>query len=132
MSYCRWSSDNWRCPLYCYADAGGGWTTHVAGNKPIGVPEIPPFPYREGEEAKLAEWTAAYKAQMEFLKTAERRDIELPYAGETFNDPTLEAFRDRLLALRAVGYDVPDYVLERVEEEMAEQAALEPPQTQPK
>jgi len=31
MSYCRWSSDNWQCDLYCYDDISGGITTHVAG-----------------------------------------------------------------------------------------------------
>ncbi len=31
MSYCRWSSDNTNCDLYCYEDCSGGFTTHVAG-----------------------------------------------------------------------------------------------------
>lgn len=29
MSYCRWSSDNFKCDVYVYADVSGGWTTHV-------------------------------------------------------------------------------------------------------
>ena len=42
MSYCRWSSDNWKCDLYCYEDVSGGITTHVAGNRIVGdIPEAP-------------------------------------------------------------------------------------------
>ena len=40
MSYCRWSTDNFKCDLYCYEDVNGGFTTHVASNRPS-----PPYPY---------------------------------------------------------------------------------------
>ena len=33
MSYCRWSSDNFQCDVYCYADVSGGYTTHVKDGK---------------------------------------------------------------------------------------------------
>jgi len=35
MSYCRWSSDNYQCDVYCYADVGGGYTTQVASRRRI-------------------------------------------------------------------------------------------------
>lgn len=38
--------------------------------------------------------------------------IALPTRGETFNDPTLEAFTERLLALRPLGYRFPHEELE--------------------
>lgn len=36
MSYCRWSSDNWKCDLYCYEDANG-YITHVADNRIVKI-----------------------------------------------------------------------------------------------
>jgi len=112
MSYCRWSSDNWKCDLYCYEYCEGGWTTHVAGTRIVGdVPEV----RWDGPN-----WMDTHKAVGEFLKSAEYRNIGLPYDGKTFNDPTLETFRDRLLYLRGVGYNFPDYVLENIKEEIAE------------
>lgn len=82
MSYCRWSSDDFECDLYCYADVRGGYTTHVAGRDKKG------------------------------------KDIGLPHDNATFNDDTLEEFRERLLALRAIGYSFPNYVIDVVDEEI--------------
>jgi hypothetical protein len=46
MSYCRWSSENFKLRplLLFYEDVGGGWTTHVAGNRVLGtIPPVPDF-----------------------------------------------------------------------------------------
>jgi hypothetical protein len=43
--------------------------------------------------------------------------------GETYNDSTLEEFRDRLLTLRSEGHQVPDYAIESIEEEIKEQSS---------
>jgi len=104
MSYCRWSSDNWRCDLYCYEDVNGGITTHVAC-----------------KSVSIDEWTKAHKKQMEFLHTAKSEKIGLSYDGETFNDPDYESFLKRLLHLREVGYNFPDWVIEEVEEDIKRQ-----------
>ena len=117
MSYCRFSSDNWRCELYCYEDTSGGWTTHVASNKVVGL--IPVEPDIMDPLISAEEWCAGHKKVMDFLETAERKLIGLAHDGERFNDATLEEFRDRLLHLRQVGYKFPDYVLESVDEEIA-------------
>jgi hypothetical protein len=79
LSYCRWSSDNFRCELYCYQDTCGGWTTHVAAG--------------------------------------------LSHDSQKFSDPTLEAFRARLIVLREAGYRFPDWVLERVDAEIEQTRA---------
>lgn len=117
MSYCRWSSDNWRCDLYCYGSSQG-YETHVAGNRVVG--DIPQEP-RWDEEIN-EEWMARHKAVMTFLDTAERKPIGGPFDGASFTDETLEAFHGRLLALRAAGYRFPDYVLDGVREEIAERS----------
>jgi hypothetical protein len=117
MSYCRWSCDNFNCDLYCYEDASGGWTTHVAGNRHIG--ECPGWSWEDTPEKMVAD----VQAQYEWLQSCAREKITLPHAGATFNDPTIEGFRARLLALREIGYRFPDYVLAAVEAEIAEGVA---------
>ena len=52
------------------------------------------------------------------LETIPLVPIGLDYDGETFNDPTLEDFRERLMTLRAAGYKWPDHVLDDIAEEM--------------
>lgn len=123
MSYCRWSSDDFSCDLYCYEHVDGTWTTHVASTRYVGeVPTLPLFP----QVADASEWIAAKKAQTSWLSKAETAPIGLPHDGETFKDPTLEAFLSRLLALRSVGYSFPDGVLYTVRQEIAA-APAQPP-----
>jgi hypothetical protein len=132
MSYCRWSSDNWKCDLYCYEEVSGGFTTHVASNRIVGeVPEasfallqknddlsVPEQVMRRLRNEAFKEWTEAQEKQSKFLDTCKHKPIGLPYDGESFNDPDLESFLKRLLHLREVGYKFPDYVLEEVKEEI--------------
>lgn len=116
MSYCRWSSDNWRCDLYCYGDVSGGITTHVASNRVVG--DIPEAPLSLIMEGKNDEFLKAHRRQMAFLETAEREPIGLPYDGERFNDPDFASFFVRLIELREAGYNFPDYVLEEVRDDI--------------
>lgn len=116
MSYCRWSSDNWKCDLYCYADVMGGYTTHVATNRVVG--EVPEAPFSLLMEGKHKEFLKAHKKQMDFLEKCKREKIGLPYDGESFNDRTLDDFLARLLHLREVGYNFPDYVIENLLDEI--------------
>lgn len=126
MSYCRWSSDNWQCDLYCYEDCSGGWTTHVASRRRVG--DIPDDRMQDFLEMKITaeEYIENHKAQMEAVGNSELVCIGLPHDGETFNDATLEQFKARLLLLRSIGYRFPDYVLERVEEEITQSVRPEP------
>lgn len=108
MSYCRFSSDNWKSDVYCYSDCRGGITTHVAGNRIVGdVPKVPSI-----TKTNFKEWAGAHKRQEKFLETVKRKPIGLKYDGEDFNDPDEAAFLDRLLELKSVGYHVPEYVIE--------------------
>lgn len=119
MSYCRWSTDNFECDLYCYEDVRGGWTTHVASNRHVGV--CPPL--RDRDMCDPKEFIQAIRAQSKFLDEAERVAIGLPHDGETFNDPTLEDFRARLVALREAGYRFPESVLANVDADIAGELA---------
>lgn len=119
MSYCRWSSDNWKCDLYCYEDVSGGWTTHVAGRRRVG--EIPDDRREDFFARRISaeEFFHLHNRQMEVLGTLPMEDIDLPHAGETFHDGSLQEFKDRLLMLRKIGYHFPDYVLTDIDEEIA-------------
>jgi hypothetical protein len=116
MSYCRWSSEDFKCDVYAYEHCYGGYTTHVAGNRTVG--EIPKVDWNADTDILVAQ----HRAQMAFLETCERKDITLPHAGETFNDATLEEFRARLIGLKALGYHIPEYVFEQIDAEIAEAA----------
>ena len=118
MSYCRWSSNNWDCDLYCYADSGGGYTTHVAENRIVGeVPKEPPI--RQGmTDAEWDEYFKAHRKQMDWLKTAKHKHIGLPCDGQSFNDETLEEFLDRVTMLRDAGYHVPPWLIDDIRQEM--------------
>lgn len=129
MSYCRWSSDNWKCDLYCYEDVRGGYTTHVAGRRRVGVETLPPDPMAmlgvepPKTEAEMDAWMVAYHAHHAALNLLPFEDIDLPYAGETLHDPTLRDFRLRIVSLQALGYRVPDHVLREIDREIADEEA---------
>ena len=91
MSYCRWSSDNWRCDLYCYE--GDVFITHVAGRRRMG--HIPDDRWSDFIQGKITaeEYTKLHAEQMKAVTACELEDIELPHAGETFEDSDLESFK---------------------------------------
>lgn len=117
MSYCRWSSNNWDCDLYCYK-SDSGYTTHVASYRKVGGTPIPRVDVQLLLSGQAAEYWAAYKAQRAWLEAAERVKIGLTYDGQSFDDDTLEEFLDRVTMLRDAGYHVPAYVFDAIREEM--------------
>ena len=150
MSYCRWSSDNFMCDVYVYEDVNGGWTTHMAGNRPM-LPPIPELPlswlpkingefdsetrtvrYPNKWRAAFAYvvctvWVWSHRIHFWSLSLIPRRDIGLPHDGESFNDPTPSDCADRLEMLRRMGYRVPQRVIDALRSEQLE--TPNPPQT---
>ena len=119
MSYCRWSTDQFRCDLYCYESADG-FVTHVAGNRHVGeIPEVDHSLIGAGTtQEQHREYLRQTQAQYDWLDDCERRPIGGPHDGESFVDGTLEEFRGRLVSLREAGYQFPDGVLECVDYEI--------------
>ncbi len=116
MSYCRWSSDNFACDIYCY-EGGSGFVTHVAGRRVVGeIPKTPPLT-RENVE----EYVDARARQSEFLENCERAPIGLPHDGESFEDPDAASCADRLEELRAIGYNVPQFAIDALRDEAEEE-----------
>lgn len=117
MSYCRWSSDGFRCDLYCYEDVNGGFTTHVASSRyPEGGPEAPSMQdIIDGDGSAYAAKRAAWSAWRDGVDMV---PIGLPFDGSSFNDPDLSSFLARIEGLKSAGYRVPDYVAESIREQM--------------
>ena len=118
MSYCRFSTDDFACDVYVYEDCGGGFTTHVAGNRVVPVEPLPakvPF-----DKDHFAEWIARDRAVMAILERSPRTAIGLPHDGGSFNDPDAGACADRLESLKALGYNVPQFAIDALRQEATE------------
>lgn len=114
MSFCRWSSMNWSCDLYCY-ESEQGYVTHVAMNRVVGnIPKVDPTLFLENIEENLQKFLAQQKAQFDFLESAKREPIGLKYDGQTFYD-NKETFISRLSMLREEGYNFPHITEEDLE-----------------
>ena len=108
MSYCRWSSMDFKCDLYIY-QADDGITIHVASNRVVGdVPAI------DWSSAELLYST--YKAQMEFLDTAKREPINLRYDGDSYYGLTKENACAIIKLLGDTGYVFPEGLSEDIME----------------
>ena len=62
MSYCRFSSDDYQCDVYCYASVSGYYVTHVASNRPVLDGTLPPAVPWEKDNADA--WLARHEAVM--------------------------------------------------------------------
>ena len=108
MSYCRFSCLDGQCEVYCYESCYGGFVTHVAMNRVTFSEDLPPpVPFDPVEG-----WLARHRKVSDMLAKAKRSPIGLPHDGETFNDNTAEDAADRLEALQAMGYRVPQHAIE--------------------
>jgi hypothetical protein len=115
LSYCRWSSDDFLCDLYCYESAQG-FITYVANTRPVYLEALPPeIPLREDT---LKSYMERWDKVMDMHHAAEKVPIGLPMDGKDFCDKTLSDFLQTLKMLKGMGYRFPDSVIEAVEEEM--------------
>lgn len=121
MSYCRFSSNDFQCDVYVYADVTGGFTTHVAGNRVVFGRELPEVVALNGE-ADAVRWYARHKQVMEMIDESKRESIDLPHAGGTFNDHDANECANRLESLRELGYRVPQYAIDALRQEGLEEA----------
>jgi hypothetical protein len=120
VSFCRWSSDDFCCDVYCYESALGGFDTHVASHKYLGdIPKLPDITTVTNEE-----FLESYQKQTEFLKTAQVAPLGLPFDGECFNDETISELKERLVKLKECGYRIPDYVFQTIDDEIVELGLL--------
>lgn len=114
MSYCRWSSDDFKCDVYAYHSVGDFYQIYVASNRYKGnVPEVPPI-----NEVNREEWKEATKKRSEYLRGCETEKIGLPLDGKGFSCNTIEGFYEKMKEIKEAGYHIPEYVFERIEKEL--------------
>jgi hypothetical protein len=115
MSYCRWSSDDFRCDVYAY-ESDAGFIVHVANSMYIG--DIPRVPFIL--DVSNEEFLKAYHAQHDFLKTAKQKKIGLENDGENFQYDSLPEMLGALRGLKNKGYRIPDWVFKEILIEITE------------
>lgn len=121
MSYCRWSSDDHRSDLYVYPSREG-WSVHVAGRRAqVDRSTLPAITADRlaDPDAWFDEWQARHQALSALLEDAEYTDIDLPHAGDScdFDSPAEAA--DAIEWLAAIGFHVPDGVVDVLRAEVA-------------
>lgn len=140
MSYCRWSSENYRSDVYVYASGDESYHTNVAGNRLMWRP-IPRWPsswYPDfGGKWDEENFKVVYSTKMRtvlanvvysFIDGYNRlhhwsfrfilhKSIEDELAGESFTDNSPKECVDRLLMLRGRGYYVPQGAIDGLVEE---------------
>jgi len=120
MSFCRWSSDNFKSDLYIY-ESYDGYSVNVASRKI--VEELPPLyepDYYNINEEEVRKLSESMKAQDDAIDICTRVDIGLPYDGKSFSLDTAQECVDLVKHLIEIGYRVPDGVIEALEEEIDE------------
>lgn len=114
MSFCRWSSMDFNCDLYCY-ESETCYVTHVAASRVVGdIPKVDSSLFLDNTEENLQKFLVQQRAQFDFLDTAKREPIGLKYDGQTFYD-NKENFLKRLEVLREEGYNFPEITEEDLE-----------------
>lgn len=113
MSYCRFSSDNWKSDIYCY-ESDMGIVINVAATKIDGIPEIPSWGVVSAEE-----YMEAVKVQSDYMDNHQsaRREIGLPYDGQYFLCGSYQQAYHKLVELKEVGYYVPEYAIANMKED---------------
>lgn len=111
MSYCRWSSDGFQCDVYVYESADG-YVTNVAGRRR--KYRIPYIDFSSVERIK-----ETLDAQRVALDDPENPlvDIGLSEDNKFFLDESASDCAERLIWLKSLGYNVPQYAIDALREE---------------
>ena len=115
MSYCRFSSDNWKSDVYVY-EGSNGFNIHVAGMRyTTEIPKVLPY-----SEVSHDEWFASYQKQMEVIQKAESKKIGGIYDGEAFVFDDAQSTIDKLQDIKEHGYNVPQFAIDSLQEEISD------------
>lgn len=127
MSYCRWSSDDWQCDAYVWADCDGGWRTEIAGRRHTWDVPLPPHvnlpvgdantPERRAWATAHAQRWAAISALMDDESNWHWTDLPTPEGGNAYWHDTPSECADNLERLRAGGFNVPQSAIDSLREE---------------
>ena len=112
MSYCRFSSANWKSDVYIY-DGSEGITIHVASFRYKGY--ISKIPNILDTEPKA--WREAYKKHHRCLAKCRQVNIDHELAGSTTYHRTVKEAVAELRFLQYEGFFVPEFVFDELDEE---------------
>ena len=113
MSYCRWSSDDFRCDLYVYGGGDGGVRIYVASQRHDIPEDAYPPPVAD---ADVDAWVSRHMQVMKLIEGAKRVPIGLPYDGESWHLGYREA-AVKVRELIAAGYRCDPSVADELEAE---------------
>jgi len=116
MAYCRWSSNDYQCDLYCY-ESDGGFVVHVAENRYV-LPESLPEPVDPTKD--IAGFLDREEKVREILNRSKLEPIGLPFDGETFDVASFEDMVTVVEWLATAGYRVPPGLLDDLRSELGE------------
>lgn len=112
MSFCRFSTDDFQCDLYCY-ESDAGYETIVANNRPRWkVPLPPPVELERDTIAEFVYRTNTVSEMLNHPAMCELKPIGLPHDGAHFCDKTPQEWADTLQMLKDVGYQFPFELIE--------------------
>lgn len=114
MSYCRFSSANWRSDVYVYGSVWG-IEVIVASKRRMG-----PIPLVTFDREDIDSWVDDVRAQHDALENMGLIDIGGPFDGAKDTYGTYAGAAKRLQEVRAAGYVVPDGVIESLYEDADE------------
>lgn len=115
MSYCRWSSDDFRCDLYVYG-ASDGVVIHVASMR-YDVPVADYPPPMELDADNIEAWMVRHRTVMALIAAAPKVAIGLPYDGESYYGLTEHEAAEKVRELIRVGYRCDPSVADDLEAE---------------
>lgn len=115
MSYCRWSTNSFRCDVYVYA-AQDNWVIHVAGNKLVFPEDLPDEPSLEDIDG----WLEHFRLVQQLIDKVQRVPLNLGHDGETFELGSPGECADTLAMLADCGYRVPVGVIAELRQEQSE------------
>lgn len=111
MSYCRFSSDNFRSDVYVYY-SDLGYTCHVASRKISNIDECPEISIALSLEDNQ-KFIERYRLRQEWMENyATRIPIEHELAGTTFTTDTSDEMVEELIYLREQGFHVPQNAID--------------------
>ncbi len=111
MSYCRFSSDNFRSDVYVYY-GDLGYTCHVASRKISNIDECPEISISLSLEDNQ-KFIERYRQRQDWMENyATRITIEHELAGTTFTTDTSDEMVEELIYLREQGFHVPQNAID--------------------
>ena len=119
MSFCRFTDNNCRCDFYAY-ESEGGFRLHVAASRVVW--DAPPDPFAAEVVLSAPEewWARMVQTWRQALTEAKRKAITLDGAGESHIFETLPGVRECIADHIGRGFQAPDWLLESLDEEIAE------------